>query len=95
MHRRPDTLRVVGVWLSPTRSAYLNTRDGGYAKAVGQQTMRYKSRVMSWDEWCDFLTATWPPVGCWQSIERNEGEEPRHVLARAVAQEAVTRRESE
>jgi hypothetical protein len=95
VHIHPDTLRVVGVWLSPTRSAYLNTRDGGRAKTVGRETMRDKGRAVTWDEWVTFLSETWPSVARWQAIERNDGEEPRHVLARAVATEAVNRRDAE
>lgn len=94
VHIHPDTLQVLGVWLSPTRSAYLRTKDGGAARTLGRQIMDARGSAPTWDEWCQHLAEKTPTVVMWQAIPRNDGEEPRHVLARAVALEAVERRKN-
>ena len=39
VHLHPDTLNVLGVWLSPTSSAYLNAPAGAHVRTVGEQIM--------------------------------------------------------
>ncbi len=95
VHLHPESGRVLGVWLDPFRSAYLNTRDSGYAKTVGADVVDNKKAAISWDDYVDLLAEQWPSVAIWQSVPRADGEEPRHVLARMVATEAVEQRERE
>ena len=94
VHMHPDTLNVVGVWLSPTSSAYLNVPAGAHARTVGEEIMADRGTALSWDEWCDHLAEGWPSVARWQSVECRQGEEPRHVLARSAASRAVARRDA-
>lgn len=93
VHIDPDTLQVLGVWINPTDCAYLRTKDGGAARTLGQEIMARKGEAPTWDEWAEHLAYRTPTVAAWQAIPRNDGEETRHVLARAVALEAVVRRE--
>lgn len=92
VHIHPDDLTVLGVWLSPTSSAYLRTKDGGAARTLGHQIMDSRGSGPTWNEWARHLSEKTPTVAVWQAVPRSDGEEPRHVLARAVAQEAVARR---
>jgi hypothetical protein len=92
VHIDPDTLQVQGVWLSPDRSAYLRTTSPE-SKTIAQSIMDARGPAPTWDEWCQHLASKTPTVAAWQAIDRRDGEEPRHVLARAVAMEAVSNRE--
>jgi hypothetical protein len=92
VHMDPDTLAVLGVWLSPKSSAYLRTLDGGHGQTVGASIMAQKGPAPTWNEWCEHLAESTPTVAKFQAVPRRNGEEPRHVLARAVALEAVHRR---
>lgn len=92
VHMDPDTFAVLGVWLDPERSAYLRTADGGQARTLGSEIMAEKGSAPTWDEWAEHLADSIPTVAMFQAIDRRDGEEPRHVLARAVAMEAVGRR---
>jgi hypothetical protein len=92
VHVHPDTLQVLGVWLSPKKYAYLRTKDGGEAQTLGRSIMAARGPAPTWDQWARHLAEKTPTVVAWQAIQRNNGEEVRHVLARAVALEAVQRR---
>jgi hypothetical protein len=92
VHMHPDTYKVLGVWLSPNRFAYLHTKDGGAARTLGQEIMAARGSAPTWDEWARHLSEKTPTVALWQAIPRSNGEEARHVLARAVALEAVEER---
>ncbi len=92
VHMDPDSLQVLGVWLSPKKYAYLRTKDGGTAQTLGREIMAARGPAPSWDEWAMHLAEKTPTVAAWQAIPRKDGEETRHVLARAVALEAVQRR---
>lgn len=92
VHLHPDNFSVLGVWLSQDRCAYLRTRDGGEARSIGQEIMSRRGPAPTWDEWAEHLADSRPVDAMWQAIQRRNGEEPRHVLARAVALEAVARR---
>lgn len=92
VHIDPDSLQVLGVWLDSTRCAYLRTQHGGAAQTLGRSIMDARGPAPTWDEWARHLAEKTPTVAAWQAIPRNDGEEPRHVLARAVAQEAVANR---
>jgi hypothetical protein len=91
VHMDPDTLEVQGVWLSSNQSAYLRTTSPE-SKTLAQSIMDARGSAPTWDEWCQHLASKTPTVAAWQAIDRRDGEEPRHVLARAVAMEAVSRR---
>lgn len=95
VHLDPDTFQVLGVWLSPGSSAYLSSAKSAHAHQLGTELMAQKGRRVSWDEWCRHLASRRVTVAMWIDVPRNDGEEPRHVLARVVAQEAVSRRSSE
>ncbi|MFA7264889.1 MAG: hypothetical protein WC054_01015 [Candidatus Nanopelagicales bacterium] len=92
VHVHPDSNKVLGVWLSPTSSAYLRTKDGGEARTLGASIMESRGSAPTWDEWARHLAQRTPTVALWRAIPRKTGEEPRHVLARAVALEAVENR---
>ena len=92
VHVHPESYRVLGVWLSPTRFSYLRTKDGGEARTLGREVMASRGPAPTWDEWVRHLADRTPTVALWLAVPRNDGEEPRHVLARSVAQEAVDRR---
>lgn len=92
VHVHPDSLQVLGVWLSPTSFAYLRTKDGGEARTLGKDIMGSRGTAPTWDEWVQYLSDRTPTVALWRAVPRNDGEEPRHVLSRSVAQEAVFRR---
>lgn len=93
VHIDPDSLQVLGVWLGPDRFAYLRTKDGGAAQTLGRELMDARGPAPTWDEWAMHLAERTPTVAAWQAVPRKDGEEPRHVLARAVAQEAVGKRQ--
>lgn len=96
VHMDPDTFKVLGVWLSPKQFAYLRTRDGGAARQLGKDVVLARGSAPTWDEWARRLAERRPSSVMWQAIPRRDGEEPRHVLARAVAEEAVhNRKQSE
>jgi hypothetical protein len=92
VHVDPDEWTVQGVWLSPTSRAYLRTASGLKSESIGQEVMASRGSGPSWDEWCEHLAQRTPTVALWRAIPRNHGEEARHVLARAVAMEAVENR---
>lgn len=92
VHMDPDSFAVLGVWLSPTKSAYLRTKDGGAARTTGQEIMDERGPAPTWEEWVHHLEEATPTVALFKAVARVDGEEPRHVLARAVADEAVHRR---
>lgn len=94
VHIDPDSLKVQGVWLSPTKRAYLRTQSGRAAETIGRDAMAGRGPSPTWDEWCEYLSQRTPTVALWRAIPRNHGEEARHVLARAVAMEAVENRRS-
>lgn len=95
VHLDPDTFQVLGVWLSPTQSAYLNSVKSSSAMDIGNEVMKQKGRGITWDDWCRQLASRRVTVAMWADIARADHEEPRHVLARAVATEAVNKRASE
>lgn len=92
VHIDPDSLQVQGVWLSPTQSAYLRTPAGGAAQTLGREIMADRGPTPTWDEWATYLAQRTPTVALWRALPRSDGEEPRHVLARAVAMESVENR---
>lgn len=92
VHLHPETRRVVGVWLDSDRHAYLRTKDGGAAETVGREVVASRGAAVTWDEWVRAQVKTSPTVALFESASRSPEDEPRHVLARAVAQESVSLR---
>lgn len=93
VHIDPDSLTVQGVWLSSDDSAYLRTAQGGTARTVGRDIIADRGPSPTWDEWAQTLAQRTPTRALWRAIPRHDGEEARHVLARAVALEAVETRQ--
>lgn len=95
VHMDPDNFHVLGVWLTFDQSAYLRTSDGGAARSLGRETMDNRGSAPSWEEWADYLTEARTTDAMWQRVPRKNGESAGQVLARVVAQEAVSRRNAD
>lgn len=95
VHLDPDTFHVLGVWLSPTVSAYLSVPGRESAQDTGRAVISAMGSRVSWDEWCRRLAERRTISAQWMATPVHDGEEARHVLARVVAQEAVNKRASQ
>jgi hypothetical protein len=95
VHLDPDTFQVLGVWLNPETSAYLNVPNKQSSQDTGREIVGSKGRGVTWDQWCRRLAERRSISAQWVATPRHDGEEARHVLARVVAEEAVNKRVAE